>query len=493
MKTFATTRSYLAANKHTYVLLMVVTLLAGTAIRLFHLDAQSVWFDEAARLIIARSDIGTILKTTGGDTLPPLYHLILHFWQLLGTQDFWTRLPSVFANILLIAVMFQLGQMLFDRQVGLIAAGITTLLPSLIFHSQQANLYSQFTLLAALQIVVFWRVYQGKAPKIILAAYVVINLAALYTHYFAAFLILATHFFLLLRKQFDRHLILADALITIGYLPYINIFLGKAADVSSGFWLSSPPLLKPFLTLTLLISSYSLSGTFFSIGLVLILTLLSFSLLEIRHHIKQNTSRKQIVIFLVILTFLPILVVWSISQWFPIYLDRTLLIILPSYILLLAYALAHTSKRSPIPIIAGLTTCLLLLSIYNYFESPTYWKPDYRAAASSLATVQSADNAIIHTSNGSYIPFLVYLPPQNHFLLAGDPAPHHPPRVYENVHGAAIEWNMLTEYQTISLVVALDHSIDYQMETVEKFNTHFQQIRSETIGGIVIRTYEVKH
>ncbi|MEZ4595009.1 MAG: glycosyltransferase family 39 protein [Chloroflexota bacterium] len=471
---------------------MIVTLLLGTAVRLYHLDAQSVWFDEAARLIIARSNIATILKTTGGDTLPPLYHLILHFWQLAGTQDFWTRLPSVFANILLIAVMFQLGQMLFNRRVGLIAAAITAILPYLIFHAQQANLYSQYTLLAALQMLIFWRVQKGNTTKIIWAAYVIINLAALYTHYFAAFLLLAAHFFLLIQRPKYKQLLLADALIVIGYLPYVNIFLGKAADVSTGFWLNAPAPLQPFLTLFLLIGSYSLSHTSFIVGLVLILALLGFSLLEIRHHLKRNTAKKPMIFFLLILTFLPIVVVWVISQWLPIYLDRALLIVLPSYILLLAYALANTTKRSPLPIIAGLIACLLVLSIYNYFDSPYYWKPNYRAAAMSLATAQSADKAIIHTSNGSYIPFLVYLPPQNHFLLAGDPAPHHPPQVYENVHGSLIEWNQLSQFQTISLVVALDHSIEYQKAAVEEFDTHFQQLSSEEIDGIIIQTYEVK-
>jgi hypothetical protein len=184
-------------------------------------------------------------------------------------------------------------------------------------------------------------------------------------------------------------------------------------------------------------------------------------------------------------------IVWIIAQWLPIYLDRTLLIILPSYITLLAYALAKTHKRSPLPTIGVLTLCLLFVSLHNYFESPDYWKPDYRSAATTVSTIPSSRNALIHTSNGSYIPFLVYLSPQNHFLLSGDPAPHHPPAVHENVHGSTIEWRELNRYQTVTLIIAFDHSIAYQKEMVDRFDNSYKLLDSTEVDEIIIRTYDI--
>ena len=134
---------------------MVAIMLLASALRFFQLDAQSMWFDEAARLLIAQTDVASIVRETGGDTLPPLHHLILHFWGLAGDQDFWLRLPAVAFGLLLVAVVFTLGKCLFGTKTGLISAFIMAVMPYQVYQSQQANIYSLLVLLAALQILFF--------------------------------------------------------------------------------------------------------------------------------------------------------------------------------------------------------------------------------------------------------------------------------------------------------------------------------------------------
>jgi hypothetical protein len=87
----------------------VFLLLLASTLRLFRLDAQNMWFDEAARLLVARSNVLSIVVETGGDTLPSLYHLLMHLWRVVGRLDFYVRTPFVIASLLLVAVMAALG------------------------------------------------------------------------------------------------------------------------------------------------------------------------------------------------------------------------------------------------------------------------------------------------------------------------------------------------------------------------------------------------
>ena len=473
--------------------ILVITLLVGAGLRFGRLDHQSLWFDEAARLLIAQADVPTIVTTTGGDTMPPLFHLMMHGWLQAGAQDFWTRLPSALAGIILIAIIYQLGKSLFDRKTGLIAGTAVSFLPYLIFHAQQANLYSIYVLLAAITTLAFWRAVQQPKNKWGWIVYGGVVLTAVYLHYFIGFIVIMQHLFALWRlrrKEIWQPLILTDVAIGIGFLPYIPIFLSKTTEVSSGFWLNSPSPLQPLLTYYLFIGSYSLPGTFFAIGLGLVLAVLLIALLDIRHQIKANPANKQAISYVLLLTFGPILLIWIISQWLPVYLDRTLLIILPAYLMTLAYALAHTHRRSPLPYLSGLLATILFFSLYNYYAVADFQKEDYRAAATAVSTYKTPGDVIVHTGNGSYIPFLIYLPPTDHFLLEGDPAPHHPPNVHENGGGDIISQEALEGYGRIILVIALDHSVEYQQQRVAEFEQIYTRVDDLTTDNIIIRIYE---
>jgi molybdopterin synthase catalytic subunit len=74
--------------------------------------------------------------------------------------------------------------------------------------------------------------------------------------------------------------------------------------------------------------------------------------------------------------------------------------------------------------------------------------------------------------------------------LAGDPAPHHPPNVHENGNGRTITQQELNKYDRIILVVALDHSIEYQQQTAGQFELMYHRIDDLSINNIVIRVYE---
>ena len=72
--------------------------------------------------------------------------------RVFGTSEFAVRLPSLIAGVALVPAMYWVGKVVFDRRTGWIAAVLATIAPFCVWYSQEARMYSQFMLFAALAI-----------------------------------------------------------------------------------------------------------------------------------------------------------------------------------------------------------------------------------------------------------------------------------------------------------------------------------------------------
>jgi len=76
-------RPFERANIRSRIVLVVI-LLVGTALRLFRLGADSLWYDETVSTYLAGSPIAELIRHTAGDIHPPGYYLLLRGWLLLA-------------------------------------------------------------------------------------------------------------------------------------------------------------------------------------------------------------------------------------------------------------------------------------------------------------------------------------------------------------------------------------------------------------------------
>ena len=53
-------------------------MLLALALRLYRLDAQSLWNDEGTSVALAQRDLATITRNAADDIHPPLYYYLLH-------------------------------------------------------------------------------------------------------------------------------------------------------------------------------------------------------------------------------------------------------------------------------------------------------------------------------------------------------------------------------------------------------------------------------
>lgn len=205
------------------LMILLVLILLGYALRIHNLEAFSFWTDEGLTpersgypiMQILRNDIliqGVVTK----DTHPPLYYLIIHATrQLFGATDFAFRYPSVLFGVLLIPFLYQFGRRLADLTLGLIVAVLATVNPLQVYYSQEARMYTLLALLATAMSYVLWRAMQTVTQRTeqtppdspstaahrrrtliyYLLLYGLLAALAFYTHYTVAFLIAAQGLF----------------------------------------------------------------------------------------------------------------------------------------------------------------------------------------------------------------------------------------------------------------------------------------------------------
>jgi hypothetical protein len=179
---------------YTFALIFITLLAFG--LRLYRLDTQSLWYDEGVTAIVAQYDPSTLIRWTADDIQPPLYYLLVSAWgHLVGWSEWSLRFPSLFFGVLLVPLMAVLARSLTrSRSAALLAALITALHPLLLYYSQEARMYMMLMALCTLAGICVLRVtccVSVSQRRWLWIGYVLAAAAAVYTHYFAIFLLFA--------------------------------------------------------------------------------------------------------------------------------------------------------------------------------------------------------------------------------------------------------------------------------------------------------------
>ena len=174
-------------------------MMVALGLRLLRLRDWGLWGDESWALYLVTKGLAGLTFETARDMHPPLYHYLVYGWvALFGKSELSVRLLSVLADLATIPLLYRLGTRLFDRRLGLLAALAVALSPFSVHYAQEARMYSWATFLAVLSCHLLLRILESPQPrKGLWLAYGLTNLAALYTLYSLAFLIVAQGVFLL--------------------------------------------------------------------------------------------------------------------------------------------------------------------------------------------------------------------------------------------------------------------------------------------------------
>ncbi|MGC1245884.1 MAG: glycosyltransferase family 39 protein [Spirulinaceae cyanobacterium] len=117
-------------------------LLLATGLYLYQLGAESLWSDEIISILDAEA-LPRIVKKER-----PLYYPILRLWMFFGESEVWLRGLSVLFGLASVSTIYLLGNKLFSKLTGSVAALLLALSPLFIFHFQEVRMYGLSALLS---------------------------------------------------------------------------------------------------------------------------------------------------------------------------------------------------------------------------------------------------------------------------------------------------------------------------------------------------------
>jgi 4-amino-4-deoxy-L-arabinose transferase-like glycosyltransferase len=225
--------------------ILILLLLVAFALRAFRLDAQSLWYDEGVTAWLAQLPLAQQATWTANDIQPPLYYAIVSAWgHIAGWSEWSLRFLSLFFGVLCVPLLFVVARgWSADRpRVALFAAALTATHPLLIYYAQEARMYALLLALSLAATVVLLPSYFGAMAWRRWLGYGLLGALALYTHYFALFLLAALAVAWL--WQFGSHrqglgrFAAAHGLIALLYAPWALVVV-RRFGVDASYWQGS--------------------------------------------------------------------------------------------------------------------------------------------------------------------------------------------------------------------------------------------------------------
>ena len=130
-------------NKLYYVLLVIVLIIA-IIVRFWGLGEKSLWIDEYWSYVFSsqKTFLDSFIYMLY-DLSPSTYYIILYVWiKLFGNSEIILRLPSFFAGVASIIIIYFSTKKMFNKQIAIGTAILASFSPVFLYYSQEARSYS---------------------------------------------------------------------------------------------------------------------------------------------------------------------------------------------------------------------------------------------------------------------------------------------------------------------------------------------------------------
>ena len=238
-------RQLLRERADVVALVMITAIAAG--VRFAALGAQGLDHDESV------TAVGVLQPTLGGtlsavahlERTPPLYYILEWLWTNalgFGRDAADLRFLSAVFGTLAVPVAYLAGRELSSRRAGVFAAALVALNPFLIWYSQEARAYSLLVLLVALGLYASARAVRNPSGRR-LAAWALVSILALCTHYFAVFTVAPEAAWLLWSIRPRRRPLAAVAAVGAAGAALLPLAIGQQGSDQTK-WFNATPLLS---------------------------------------------------------------------------------------------------------------------------------------------------------------------------------------------------------------------------------------------------------
>ncbi len=213
---------------------LVAILLFSGFVYFYNLGEESLTTDEYFSLYSAQLPWHKIIfghqKEYDPNTLPPLYHLIMHFWlKVFGSGEYAQRSFSAILGVLSVWMLYALTRLLIDRRTAVLSALFGAFSFSWFYLFRSNRCYGLFIFLTLLSFYIFYYYLKNKKSRVAPWVFMLTNISLLYTHYFSFFIIALELIFTALEwendKEWAENVFIMSAWVFITYVPwYDNLF-----------------------------------------------------------------------------------------------------------------------------------------------------------------------------------------------------------------------------------------------------------------------------
>jgi mannosyltransferase len=406
--------------------LALLILLAAFLVRMIHIQARALWYDEAFAVLYASLDHGRMIYGTAtpvegagaADVHPLFYYFLLHAWMgAAGRSPLAIRFLSVALGMVTVALLWRLADWCFDRRTGLAVGALAAVNPFHVAYSQEARMYA---LLGLAAVAAAWGLLralrEGRLRWWVL--YAVAAACTLYAHNLGAAVLLALHLWVVIRRAWRRRLValvMADLAALALFSPWlIWVLPGQVGFVGRGYWLEAPGAVEVVRALMLPILTFYEDPPFWLVVLGVFTGLLLLVLLVLR----AWRIRSQAGWFL-LLAWVPVVSLLLLSLWRPIYLERALLPSALFYLVAVGWLLAQGGLpgflRWGLLVLLTVSVAGSLGVHYTYHRFP---RPPFEGLNTSLRAEMTAGEVVVHDNKLTFFPAYYYDPDLNQEFCA---------------------------------------------------------------------------
>jgi len=308
------------------------------------LDYRDLSVDEPYTVFYSQKSLSELLKMFETENNPPLFFLILHFWiRLFGISVFAVRfLPMIFSS-LTVLFLYKTGKRFFNNEIAITTSILYTFSNFHQFYSQETRVYSLYCLLSVISMYLFLFIISGKGKRNHYVWLLVTNTLLIYSHFFGFFIIVvqiaSAVFIAPIRRHYLKGQFIILAFTIILYIPYLRLIIQRFLVASEGTWLSPPGFAD----------IYNLLWSYTNVPVVTVLTIVLLAIsafLFICRRIKQSNIRiRNYVKVIYIWFFLPLIVIFAVSQIIPAFHTRYMIFLSIAYYFLLAFAVETFPRK----------------------------------------------------------------------------------------------------------------------------------------------------
>ncbi len=277
---------------------------------------------------------------------PPLYFILMKAWAaVVPLEAAWLRIPSAIASSFVVLPLFLIGKRLGGTLAATAAALVFMLNGYHYGFAHEVRAYALFTLLTA---TAMWQLLRAANGRVRAMTWLLVtDMLLVYTHFFG-WLVVGPQLLLILAIREFRPLLrkwcMMVVLLLLAYAPYAYIFLSRVKEsVVQGTWLESPAVEEVYNMLWRWSNAPVLAVAF--------LALVIFTVFRDRF---ATPALKLASIW----AFIPLVGMFILSYWVPVFLDRYLVFAAPGWALLIGLALARLPQ--PAAPLAVLVSALAL-------------------------------------------------------------------------------------------------------------------------------------